>query len=201
MQEGSNTRAVNKKIKYRSQTRKTQNDGRSRLMPIVARSWAKNEANSGYAIEIGEPPVPAHGGCHRTATRWGQGERRWGLQTMNRGCCKRLAEDALDFEARRISLAPTVPVGESSGTLCGPNLVHGTTRSVEDGIPTQERGNESPEGEPEPRPLAWSVFPTPFTSVNRCSKSIPKTAISAILGDLRRGLRAARLARQHVAES
>jgi hypothetical protein len=68
---------------HRSQTRKTQNDIRSRLMSIAARSWAKNEAHSSHAIEIGAPPVPAHGGCHRTATRRGQGERRWGLQTMS----------------------------------------------------------------------------------------------------------------------
>jgi hypothetical protein len=110
-----------------------------------------------------------------------------GLQTMSCGCCKRLAEDSLDFEARRIPLAPTVSLGASSGTLYVPCLVHGTTPSAEDGIPTQERGNEFPEGEPAPRPRAWSRFPTPFTLMNRCSKNTPKTAISAILEDPRRG--------------
>jgi hypothetical protein len=64
-------------------------------------------------------------------------------------------------------------------------------RSVEDGIPTQERGNEFPEGEPEPRPRAWSRFPKRFTPVNECSKNTSKTATSAILRNLRRGLQAA----------
>jgi hypothetical protein len=117
---------------------------------------------------------------------------------MSCGCSKQLAEGPFDFKVRRISLATTVPVGAAAGTLCVPCFVHGTTPSVEDGIPTQERGNEFPAGEPEPRPRAWSRFPTPFTPVNGCSKNIAKTVISAILGDLRCGLQAGRLARQHV---
>jgi hypothetical protein len=60
--------------------------------------------------------------------------------------------------------------------------MHGTTPNVEDGIPTQVRENEFPEGEPGPRPRAWSCFPTPFTLMNGCSKNLAKTAISAILG-------------------
>ena len=47
-------------------------------------------------------------------------------------------------------------------------------------------------------------FATPFTLVYRCSKNIPKTAISAISAIFQhvlRGLQAARLARQHVAGS
>jgi hypothetical protein len=51
-------------------------------------------------------------------------------------------ENSLHFEARRIPLAPTVSVGVSFGTLCVPRMPLGVTRSVEDGIPTQERGNE-----------------------------------------------------------
>ena len=46
-----------------------------------------------------------------------------------------------------------------------------------------------------------SRFATPFTLVDRCSKSTPKTATSAILGDLRRGLQVDRQARQHGAAS
>ena len=49
--------------------------------------------------------------------------------------------------------------------------------------------------------LLMSCFPTPFTLVYRCSKNTPKTAISATFRDLRRGLQAGRLARQHVAAS
>ena len=37
------------------------------------------------------------------------------------------------------------------------------------------------------------ALPTPFTVVYRCSKTTPKTAISAIFRDLRRGLQAGRL--------
>ena len=46
----------------------------------------------------------------------------------------------------------------------------GQRRAFEDGIPTQERGNEFPEGEPRTpaRPRAWSRFPTRFTLVSRC---------------------------------
>jgi hypothetical protein len=39
-------------------------------------------------------------------------------------------------------------------------------------------------------------FPRPFTRVYKCSKYTPKTAISAIFQDFRRGLPAGRLAQQ-----
>ena len=44
-------------------------------------------------------------------------------------------------------------------------------------------------------------FATPFTLVYECSKNIPKTATSATLGNLGRGLRTAMHAQQHVAAS
>jgi hypothetical protein len=46
-----------------------------------------------------------------------------------------------------------------------------------------------------------SRSPKPFTLVYRCSKHIPKTAIFAIFRDLRRGLQAGMLGRQHLAAS
>jgi hypothetical protein len=45
------------------------------------------------------------------------------------------------------------------------------------------------------------ALPTPFTPVYRCSKYTRKTAILAIFRDLRRGLQAGMLARQHVTAS
>ncbi len=117
---------------------------------------------------------------------WGRGERRWGLQTMSCGCFKRLAEDSLDFEARRIPLAPRVPVGASSETLGAPRLVRGTTRSPGAREHSHAGAWERVSGRSTrtPVPAPGSRFPTPFTLVNRCSKSIPKTAISAIFGGL-----------------
>jgi hypothetical protein len=49
--------------------------------------------------------------------------------------------------------------------------------------------------------MLMSRFPTPFTSVYRCSKNTLKTAISATSRDVRRTFQAGRLARQGFAAS
>src|SRR4051812_42085254 len=49
--------------------------------------------------------------------------------------------------------------------------------------------------------LLKSCCPPPFTSVDRCSKGNPKTAISAIFGDLRRDSDMSGLAQERVAAS
>ena len=46
LETGTDTRTRNKKSKNRSQTPNTQNNSRSSVTPMDARSWAKNEANS-----------------------------------------------------------------------------------------------------------------------------------------------------------
>jgi len=89
-------------------------------------------------------PIPARSARFEVALS--DGDRGWvplglGLLAAFRG--PRNADETTSRYHR--SLVPTLCVGMPSGTLCVPRARAGpiaTTRSVADGIPTEDRGNE-----------------------------------------------------------